>query len=343
MNATGQHRVITTNTTATTMAPLTRDEYVDLRNRQDQQLRSEFTSIRGELTSIRGCIDDLIVDVEELKHEHAESKANIAAIQAELHEFKTEMYDFKSDMYDFKIDMYEFKAQTYQFQAQMRNSLLKNPTLPIQPVVQWKNGQQAIPTQFPRNAKEFYSLREPATKHLQQMLIYLTQFYDIRVVVDDRSGDSDEEEDIVQEAERIVEQLETILGLDEYNFVKFKQRARELAAQTQAPGPKKRIRLIRDDPISRPHQSRKLDICIRNSSDEGSLKEDSERTVETRLYWGTRSTPSSQRPKIRPPAAAGKPRSPSAPSSTQPNSSPRSSRIRAGHTPEAAPPADKSA
>ncbi|KAK2006157.1 hypothetical protein LZ32DRAFT_500251, partial [Colletotrichum eremochloae] len=83
---------------------LTRDGYIDLRNLQDQQLNAEFTSVRCSIDLVR---QELKNDIGLLK----EFKDNVKAQNQRL------------------------EAQIRQSHAYMRNNALKNPTLPIRPVV----------------------------------------------------------------------------------------------------------------------------------------------------------------------------------------------------------------
>lgn len=308
---------------------LTHNEYVESRNKQDQQLHNEFAEVRASIHAVQ---TDL----------HA-VQTDLHAVQTDLHAVKNDLITVHSEIRETKESVAEFKAETVQLQAFVRNNRLKNPTLPIHPVVRWdkEKGERIEPKLFPRNAKEFYSLREPLTRPLQQMLLYLVAFYDIRDGLD--AGQSDEEgdkdENLLQNAERSVEQLEGILGLDEDNFNKFKQRAEQMAAQSQPPA--KRIRIIHDDAATRPYQSRKLEFRV---PPEDSFDEDASaraKSEQTRLLWGSRSTPSSQRPTIHklrahsPPPPQGLDSMPNAHSPpsfrtgspTNPNTSPRSSRV----------------
>ncbi|KAK2055567.1 hypothetical protein LY76DRAFT_493772, partial [Colletotrichum caudatum] len=87
---------------------LTRDDYIDLRNLQDQQLNAEFTSVR--------CSIDLV---------RQELKNDIGLVKQELKEFKDNV----------EVQNQRLEAQIRQSHAYMRNNALKNPTLPIRPVV----------------------------------------------------------------------------------------------------------------------------------------------------------------------------------------------------------------
>ncbi|KAK2005313.1 hypothetical protein LZ32DRAFT_503680, partial [Colletotrichum eremochloae] len=98
---------------------LTRDDYIDLRNLQDQQLNAEFTSVRCSIDLVR----------QELKNDiglfRQELKNDIGLVKQELKEFKDNV----------KAQNQRLEAQIRQSHAYMRNNALKNPTLPIRPVV----------------------------------------------------------------------------------------------------------------------------------------------------------------------------------------------------------------
>lgn len=140
---------------------LTHNEYVESRNKQDQQLHNEFAEVRASIHAVQ---------------------TDLHAVQTDLRAVKNDLIAVHSEIRETKESLAEFKAETVQLQAFVRNNRLKNPTLPIHPVVRWdkEKGERIEPKFFPRNAKEFYSLREPIMRPLQQLLLYLVAFYDIR-------------------------------------------------------------------------------------------------------------------------------------------------------------------
>ncbi|OHE90240.1 hypothetical protein CORC01_14461, partial [Colletotrichum orchidophilum] len=172
---------------------LSLDDYIDLRNAQDAHLNAEFTLVRESISRL---------------------------------ETKTDRLEEKTD---------RLEAEMRQLHAYTRNNALRNPTLPIRPVVVYNPEQGIIepkPTHFPRNANEFYSLRDPPSDRHRSMLAYLAVFYDVQLrTAEDSGGESSEDEVFLDRPDLIVEKLEGILGLNEDKFIKFRQRAREIAAR----------------------------------------------------------------------------------------------------------------
>ncbi|KAK1975596.1 hypothetical protein LZ30DRAFT_554399, partial [Colletotrichum cereale] len=82
---------------------------------------------------------------------------------------------------------------------------------------------------FPKNAKEFYSLRDPFNDRQRRMLEYLTAFYDVPYdSPSDVDSDTSEGDQAFHRQGVAVSMLEGILGLNEENFVRFRTRAQEL-------------------------------------------------------------------------------------------------------------------
>ncbi|GKT51805.1 uncharacterized protein ColSpa_11986 [Colletotrichum spaethianum] len=210
---------------------ISRDDYIDLRNFQDQQLNAEFTSVRCSIDLVR---EELKTDIGLVKQE---LKTDIGLIKQELKEFKD----------DVKAQNQRLEAQIRQTHAYIRNNALKNPTLSIRPVVVYRPEQGILEpdlSQFPRNANEFYSLRDPQTNRHRSMLAYLAAFYDVRLRTADypSEDDSDDDETFLDRPDVVVEKLEDILGLNEDKFSKFRERAHQLATRT----PSKPIKLHAD-------------------------------------------------------------------------------------------------
>ncbi|KAG5762680.1 hypothetical protein H9Q72_009218 [Fusarium xylarioides] len=193
---------------------LLRDEFVHFRNRQDELLNTEFHSIRS----------------------------SVEAVKTELREFKEDVRESKEDVREFKEDVREQFSVVNQRLTRLEES---NPSFPIHliPSLDLSHGI-LYPKYFPTNATEFYSLRNPTTNRLRQLLAYLAVFYDIQPHSEDdapegRNGD----EFIAQHPELAVDLLENIFGLNEDNFIKFKARASELANRPPEP-PVKRSQIL---------------------------------------------------------------------------------------------------
>ncbi|KZL79581.1 wac domain-containing protein [Colletotrichum incanum] len=274
---------------------LSRDDYIDLRNSQDQQLNAEFTSVRCSIDLVR----------QELKNDIGLVKEEVGLVKQELKEFKD----------DVKAQTQRLEAQIRQSHAYMRNNALKNPSLPIRPVVVYRPEQGILEpelSQFPRNANEFYSLRDPRTDRHRSMLAYLAVFYDVRLRTADypSEDDSGDDETFLDRPDIVVEKLEDILGLNEDKFDKFRERARQLATQSPSK-PIKRSQIFLPDEESipstrrqrlelRPTDARDEKLHIHDNGGRQSPKSaSSEDLTNARLGWGTRSTPSSRRLRIR--------------------------------------------
>ncbi|KAK2005375.1 hypothetical protein LZ32DRAFT_494093, partial [Colletotrichum eremochloae] len=84
--------------------PLSHNDYIDLRNLQDQQLKAEFTSVRCSIDLVR---QELTSDI------GLRLEAQTQRLEAQTQ---------------------RLEAQIRQSYAYTRNNALKNPTLPIRPV-----------------------------------------------------------------------------------------------------------------------------------------------------------------------------------------------------------------
>lgn len=196
----------------------------------------------------------------------------------------------------------------------MRNNALKNPTLPIRPLVVYSPEQGILKpelSRFPRNANEFYSLRDPQTNRHRVMLAYLAAFYDVQLRTAEYSSEDgiSDDETFLDRPDVIVGKLEDILCLNEDKFVKFRERPRQLATHTPwKPIKCSRILLPDEKSIPRPHRKR-LELRpigdederlhIHNTGGRRSPKSaSSEGLTNARLGWGSPSIPSSRRLRI---------------------------------------------
>ncbi|KAK2005929.1 hypothetical protein LZ32DRAFT_623330 [Colletotrichum eremochloae] len=269
---------------------LSRNDYIDLRNVQDQQLNAEFTSVRYSIDLVR----------QELRNDIGLVKAQTQRLEAQNQRLEAQNQ--------------RLEAQIRQSHAYMRNNALKNPTLPIRPVVVYRPEQGILEpelSQFPRNANEFYSLRNPQTSRQRSMLVYLAAFYDVQLRTADyySEADSSDDETFLNRPDVIVEKMEDILGLNEDKFVKFRERARQLETRTPSK-PIKRSQIFNPNEKSIPSPRRqRLELRPIIAEDERLHIHDtggrqspksasSEDLTNAHLGWGTRSTPSSRRPRI---------------------------------------------
>ncbi|WQF76299.1 hypothetical protein CDEST_01313 [Colletotrichum destructivum] len=261
---------------------LSHDDYIDLRNIQDHQLKVEFTSVRCSIDLVR----------QELKNDIGFVKAQTQRLEAQNQ---------------------RLEAQIRQSHAYMRNNALKNPTLPIRPVVVYRPEQGILEpelTRFPRNANEFYSLRDPQTNRHRSMLSYLAAFYDVQLRTADYPSEDDSSDDETFDCpDVIVEKLEDILGLNEDKFVKFRERARQLATQTPSKPTKRSQVFLPDEKSNFSPRRQRLEVRPIGAEDDrlhihhtggrqSPKSASSEGLTNARLGWGPRSTPSSRRLRI---------------------------------------------
>lgn len=186
------------------------DEFFRIRQVQDQALNDRFRSIDNSIHEVKQGLEGLTVEV---RAQFAKIDVQFANIDAQ----------FK-----------EVRIESQRMAARFHNSTLKNPAMRIVPVFILDSfGEIASPDSknFPRNAKEFYSMRDNPNKRLTRMLHYLVGFDDVQLDHQELSHSDSEAIDDVSPGQRVdttwvaVEMLESILGLNEENFIKFKERA----------------------------------------------------------------------------------------------------------------------
>ncbi|TQN71120.1 hypothetical protein CSHISOI_04423 [Colletotrichum shisoi] len=291
---------------------LSHDDYIDLRNVQDHQLKVEFTSVRCSIDLVR---QELKSDIGFVKAQTQRLEDQTQRLEDQTQRLEDQTQRLEAQNQRLEAQNQRLEAQIRQSHAYMRNNALKNPTLPIRPVVVYRPEQGILEpelSRFPRNANEFYSLRDPQTNRHRSVLAYLAAFYDVQIRTaeypseDDSSGD---DETFLDRPDVIVEKLEDILGLNEDKFVKFRERARQLAAQSPSkPVKRSQIFIPDEESIPRPRRQR-LELRPIGAEDERPHTRDnggrqspksasSEGLTNARLGWGTRSTPSSRRLRI---------------------------------------------
>ncbi|KZL85751.1 wac domain-containing protein [Colletotrichum incanum] len=111
-------------------------------------------------------------------------------------------------------------AKNKQKMAYIRNQKLRNPKLPIAPVVSLRDGGlvQHEPTRFPEHANQFYALRRPDTTAKVHDETYTDEGEEDAATADKPSKLS--LWDAVQTCpELAVDELESVLGLNKQNFI----------------------------------------------------------------------------------------------------------------------------
>ncbi|KAK3692810.1 hypothetical protein B0T22DRAFT_26405 [Podospora appendiculata] len=110
----------------------------------------------------------------------------------------------------------ETRAAAQNTAALLRNQGLRNPALPIAPLVVYRSGGSvAAPDAalWPRDADEFYALRDPQTERQRSMVGYLVGFYGVDVP---RWGEG------MEDYELAVDLVENVLGLQEDRFIAYR-------------------------------------------------------------------------------------------------------------------------
>ncbi|KAF4945403.1 hypothetical protein FSARC_14429 [Fusarium sarcochroum] len=209
----------------------------------------------------------------------------------------------------------ETRADVQRILAQSQNGKIRNPLLPIHPVITFdptKGILKPLTTLFPRNANEFYALRDPKTDQQRRMLEYLISFYDLThtlLLQTDLDTSATDQDEPTSSTDLVIECLEAILGLNENNIDEFRQKAREYSRQGSMASKRSVPTTTNDEPRTR---KTKLDLRPRASTSAFDRvrpvtlpvpeEEEKEQTPEmnlsdqsAKLGWDTRSTPSSKK------------------------------------------------
>lgn len=222
----------------------------------------------------------------------------------------------------------DIRVEVIRMSARFQNNNLRNPILPISPVVAYRPHQGGIiqpsVSLYPKNANEFYALRFCETPRQRKMLDYLVDYYDapknLLVPTDDSlsddhcdtglssdSGHTSEssasshdpyEEPRATSQSNIVDFLEGILGLKEDNFIRF----RKQATRHRSTHAIKRNRQPADPLVWRPAPviqkkiSQAFDI---RRYDKTPSSDHENKSDETKLLWGTPSEAAAARKRIR--------------------------------------------
>ncbi|KAH6613345.1 hypothetical protein F5144DRAFT_401227 [Chaetomium tenue] len=307
------------------------DDFVRIRNSQDEHIGREFTtlrqtledldrklnsveqSLRGEIDDLRGKVDGLRGKIDRLKGEIDRLKGEIDVLKDEIRELRGEIDGIKDEIRGLRNDIRGHTARfdrleqrfdhleldNIRMAARFQNFMLKNPVLRITPLPAYDptHGiRQPNAALFPRHAKDFYALRHPSNDRHRQMLAYLVSFYDIQLSIPESSYEEDEDEVGLEESdsERAAELLEGILGLNEDNFIKFRERAAEMGRRRTPPATKRSQPPAQEGyEAEGPRQRLQLRPYI-PAEDKSFSSEDMD---HGRLLWRarTRSTPPSQR------------------------------------------------
>ncbi|CZR49810.1 uncharacterized protein FPRO_16018 [Fusarium proliferatum ET1] len=195
------------------------------------EIRNDLRAFRESIRGLQSDVDTNTKDIRKLRNTITKEKTVRSQENTELREALD--YEFKSidDRFrDVHQRFDELRTENVRVLANVQNGKLSNPFLPIQalPVYLPKQGiTYPEATYFPKNANEFYALKQPSSPRQTAMLAYLAMFYDISHY--QKHGDT-----AIGDPVLAVEYLENILGLVEDNFTRFKERAREVDARPKA-------------------------------------------------------------------------------------------------------------
>ncbi|KAI3558867.1 hypothetical protein CABS02_00907 [Colletotrichum abscissum] len=290
---------------------LSHDEYIELRNSEDKHLHDELASIRCSINNVKR---ELKADIKELRDNVTTQNQRLGRLEDQTQRLEDQTQRLEDQTQRLEDQTQRLEAEVRQSQAYMRNKGLKNPTLPIRPVVVYRPGHGILepePLRFPRNADDFYSLRDPQTDRHRSMLAYLAVFYDVQLrsaghlpEEESNSDDSDDDEIVLEHPDLVVEKLEDILGLNEDKIIKFKERALQTASRAPSkPIKRSQISWPEAGPIPGPRRQ-KLELRVTSGQEayfydpERPKSVSSEGLTNAHVGWGTRSTPSSQRARL---------------------------------------------
>ncbi|KAH7137898.1 hypothetical protein EDB81DRAFT_801656 [Dactylonectria macrodidyma] len=291
---------------------VTHDEYA-----QDQDSRKKATD--AEFQSVHRAIDQVRVELKadfnafktETDRRFNMIDARFDNVNARFDWMKDEFAEIRTQNQRIKDQFEELRIETHRNTFSSLNARLRNPILPIYRLPTWNPAKGIVnpdPNLFPKHAKEFYGLRDPTTERQKRMLVYLASFYDIPHThpsdTESQSSDDEDGDIIIKHPELTLELIEMVLGLNEENFIEFQRKARERALQGDdqpRPQPIKRSHFANPSHQGdRASQRPRLELRPgpKDSVDEPDSSGSFQWGPDDVLGWGTRSTPSSQRPTL---------------------------------------------
>lgn len=210
----------------------TYNQYVSARQKQDDRLKREFSNVHTRIDELDDRVDARFNKVD----------ARFDKIDALLQKM-----DARMDRMDTRMD--EMSVDIKRSEALSVNARLRHPFFPIRPIPAYHHGSGLVfPDTYPKDAKTFFSLREPSSDAQKRLLIYLVRFYDIQgyknwtsnsntswdedeVLEADASSSFDSNKSVSLEdatlryPKKAVESLAIIFGLDEAYFTPVLDRA----------------------------------------------------------------------------------------------------------------------
>ncbi|KAH7115432.1 hypothetical protein B0J13DRAFT_572117 [Dactylonectria estremocensis] len=281
---------------------LTREEYIDGRNRQEELLTKE-------LRSFRNATED----------QFAALTTNLGSFRESTnHEINCLKYDIHAFIDGFRTSINELALETTRLRAFTKNNNLHNPTLRLEPIPSISNGAIIHPDMnlYPKNAREFYSLRKCDSETKRKTLAHLIQFYDLpydlpcetqsadapltnnklsrsgtsQTDSSSTSGSDDSEAifntEVDDHSQLAVDALESILGLNPQHFKGFLRRASKHRRQQAKLAKRRRTTTLDDSPRKRTGQT--LELRPRGQY----AREDDDKSGSTKLGWDQGPSPS---------------------------------------------------
>ncbi|KAF5580834.1 WAC domain protein [Fusarium subglutinans] len=220
-----------------------RNDFKEFRNSITKELQAVGQGLRTNTNDIRESRDSITKEVRAVRQE---LRSDIDTNTKDIHKFRNSVttefkairdrdaalrnaldQEFKSvdDRFqDVHQRFDEMKCEFARIQAIGQNGRLSNPFLPIHALpIYLPNQGITYPeaTHFPKNANEFYALKQPTSQRQTAMLAYLAMFYDI-------SNYKQHGEIAIHDPEETLGYLENMFGLEEERFARFRARAHEL-------------------------------------------------------------------------------------------------------------------
>ncbi|KAK7435232.1 hypothetical protein CaCOL14_000342 [Colletotrichum acutatum] len=310
------------------------NDFLRIHNHENKLLKTEFDSLRQSLQSLEqraiaaeqhvedrfDRFENRVRTTEQRIEDRFERFENRARTTEQRIEDRFDRFENRFDRFENRFESFERRAidseqrraESLQIAASLRNHTIRIPTLRIYPLVAFDLERGIVepePEWFPKNANEFYSLRNPKTDRQRRMLRYLVEFYDVsqHIEASDDSSDSGSQVDVIQDPETAVTMLEGVLGLNEENFIYFRRHVEE-SNRRLVPTAGKRSQIEEHERRIRPegYQPTVLPLRVQMEpiscnlpaeprSASPSPKAQSYESEHAHMTWRSRSTPSDQR------------------------------------------------
>jgi polyhydroxyalkanoate synthesis regulator phasin len=124
---------------------LTEDAYIEHRWAQDDLIRKEFEKHHNHVEA-----------------HHRELRNDLDTVKSDVGQLKIDVKELKEDVRQLKVDVAELKVDFQRMQGRMYNQSIRNLFIRITPIGVYRPGIGLVmPTDFPKNAHDFWKLRAP--------------------------------------------------------------------------------------------------------------------------------------------------------------------------------------